>query len=949
MLQLQNVTKTYKTKAGDVHALDGVSLTFPTTGLVFITGKSGCGKTTLLNVIGGLDGIDAGEILVQDKKFSAFSAAEYDSYRNTFIGFIFQEYNLLPEYTVEKNIKMAMELQGRKTDEAEFEKLLKDVEIDSLKKRKINELSGGQRQRVAIARALVKQPRIIMADEPTGALDSGTGVQVLDTLKKLSKETLVIVVSHDREFAEKYADRIIHLEDGRVMQDVTFTQKEIQTNVSEQGNKFIVREGADLSEPEKNALAKAVKERKNIEIIENPCFRDKEPTGKIPHNVDQPVSLRKSRMKLKSSAYLGLKSLAVKPVRLVLTILISALAFAVFGICDTIANFSTSKILKNQLKIAPSQTVVSTFDYVVDYKGGDNYSVKVSGDVVEEFQDKTGGTVKGIFDLSENRTGTLQQALPITELSSSNVFIGKKYYSNSVNGFIEFEKGTEISEDGYFKDFGYKLVYGEYPDAAYKNGVFQYQSLSEVAISTYLADSIKHYLNGKSLNQKTITKYQDLIDAYITVDGRQYKIVGIVDCGDIPAKYDALKTAALYSVENNTLSNDFNSYIDSGARKCLFVGKDFLKGLKEDENAANIYYGGNVTWTFSVDGDTTSSPSDTYVYNAEDYGADNVLLFSGEYPQDGKITLADDEVLIHSLNLKKLFLSKISKLPSITDRTNVNNLIDSLGTGTAESNRETLTQILNLVNANMAEDWLYSKIHQRFLKTNVTQETPVKIVGVYFGVDPDSYTIANRYKLMMNTNLMDALNVYSGQGDYSKMLFSARSVRGGGNTIVRSLLSERGLMLNWYNNSVLEVIRTNETTIRQGADLFLYADLALSVFAIFMLYNYMSTSIASKKQSVGILRALGAGGKNILVTFLIESLIVSLINGILANICAVVGCLLVNKYIVEVMGISVHFALFGIRQILMISGVSLLTAIVSSLLPIIKISKKKPVELIRRS
>jgi ABC-type lipoprotein export system ATPase subunit len=214
MLQLQNVTKIYKTKAGDVKALNGISLTFPDSGLVFITGKSGCGKTTLLNVIGGLDGIDSGEICVQDKKFSSFSATEYDSYRNTFIGFIFQEYNLLPEFTVEKNIKIAMELQGQKTDDEEFEKLLKDVEIDEFRDRNPSELSGGQRQRVAIARALVKHPRIIMADEPTGALDSDTGEQVLETLKKLSKKTLVIVVSHDKEFAEKYADRIIHLVDG---------------------------------------------------------------------------------------------------------------------------------------------------------------------------------------------------------------------------------------------------------------------------------------------------------------------------------------------------------------------------------------------------------------------------------------------------------------------------------------------------------------------------------------------------------------------------------------------------------------------------------------------------------------------------------------------------------------------------------------------------------------
>ena len=178
MLELKEVKKIYKTKSGDVGALNGISLTLPEHGLIFISGKSGCGKTTLLNVIGGLDGIDGGEISLFGKSFDTFSQADYDSYRNTFIGFIFQEYNLLSEFTIEKNIEIAMELQGRKTDKAELDALLKEMGIEDLKSRKPMELSGGQRQRVAIARALVKQPRIIMADEPTGALDSKTGIQV---------------------------------------------------------------------------------------------------------------------------------------------------------------------------------------------------------------------------------------------------------------------------------------------------------------------------------------------------------------------------------------------------------------------------------------------------------------------------------------------------------------------------------------------------------------------------------------------------------------------------------------------------------------------------------------------------------------------------------------------------------------------------------------------------
>jgi ABC-type glutathione transport system ATPase component len=170
-----------------------------------------------------------------------------------------------------------------------------------------------------------------MADEPTGALDSDTGEQVLETLKKLSKKTLVIVVSHDKEFAEKYADRIIHLIDGQVAQDVTFTEKQMDANVSEQADALVIREGADLSEAEKDTVAKAVKERKSIEVVENLSFRDKHPTGEVLREEEEPSLLKKSQMKARSAMQMGAKSLIVKPLRLILTVLISAIAFAISG------------------------------------------------------------------------------------------------------------------------------------------------------------------------------------------------------------------------------------------------------------------------------------------------------------------------------------------------------------------------------------------------------------------------------------------------------------------------------------------------------------------------------------------------------------------------------------------------------------------------------------------
>jgi len=260
MLQTKDLVKVYKPKKGvAVTALNGVSLKFPEKGMVFLLGKSGSGKSTLLNVLGGLDKYNSGEIIIKGVSSKAFKQKHFDSYRNTYVGFIFQEYNILDDFTVGANIALAIELQNRKATDEQINAILNQVDLEGYGNRKPNELSGGQKQRVAIARALVKNPQIIMADEPTGALDSVTGKQVLDTLKKLSKDKLVIVVSHDREFAENYSDRIIELADGEVISDIEFTNEETEiatetVGISFNENTVEISEGYHLTEQDRIAI-----------------------------------------------------------------------------------------------------------------------------------------------------------------------------------------------------------------------------------------------------------------------------------------------------------------------------------------------------------------------------------------------------------------------------------------------------------------------------------------------------------------------------------------------------------------------------------------------------------------------------------------------------------------------------------------------------------------------
>ena len=221
MLELKNITKDYISGDTKVEALKGVSIKFRKSEFVSILGQSGCGKTTLLNIIGGLDKYTSGDLIINNKSTKEFKDRDWDAYRNYSIGFVFQSYNLIPHQTILSNVELALTLSGVSRKER-TKRAIEALEAVGLKEqihKKPNQLSGGQMQRVAIARAIVNNPDIILADEPTGALDTKTSMQVMDILKEISKDRLVIMVTHNSELAEKYSTRIIKILDGVITDD----------------------------------------------------------------------------------------------------------------------------------------------------------------------------------------------------------------------------------------------------------------------------------------------------------------------------------------------------------------------------------------------------------------------------------------------------------------------------------------------------------------------------------------------------------------------------------------------------------------------------------------------------------------------------------------------------------------------------------------------------------
>ncbi|XXP77358.1 MAG: ATP-binding cassette domain-containing protein [Lettuce witches'-broom phytoplasma] len=318
MFEITNINKGFITKAGiPTIALNNVSLKLPNKGLIFILGKSGSGKSTLLNLLGGLDKCDSGDIAINKNSTKALKQNDLDNYRNGVIGFIFQEFNLMESMNVYDNIALANELQGQKPDSKLIYDLLKEMELSGYEERKINELSGGQKQRIAIARALVKNPEIILADEPTGNLDSKTSEQIFNILQNLSKDKLVVVVSHDAESAFKYGDRVIEFKDGQIIEDLTKDENAVKAKKPKFTKGQVLNEEMikQIQDQAKNAHKEGFAPTQEVLLEEQPV---------IFKNVS-------SELPLKKAFKIGASALKTKKVLLVFSAFIVACAAAIFA------------------------------------------------------------------------------------------------------------------------------------------------------------------------------------------------------------------------------------------------------------------------------------------------------------------------------------------------------------------------------------------------------------------------------------------------------------------------------------------------------------------------------------------------------------------------------------------------------------------------------------------
>ena len=366
MLSVKDLDKHYRSKSGeDFHALKGLNIDFPTKGFVFIIGKSGSGKSTLLNVLGGLDRYDSGEIFIKGKSSKTFQSKDWDSYRNTYLGFVFQDFNIIDSYTIGANIALALQLQGVNASEANERtvEILKSVEASELIDRKPNELSGGQKQRIAIARALVKNPEIIIADEPTGNLDSETSAIIMTILKRLAEERLVIMVTHDLDYANDYGDRVIEMKDGSIVKDYSIaskTKESVQVFKSEQSDSetaIKLPKGTSLTQETLDVINQLIRNHSSenvyLTISTDPALAGKvnkkalsktkagatSVAVELDYNIKGTFHLIKSKLPFHNSFFMALNSIWRNKFKLTFVVVLFIAAIALFGFSRTVTRF----------------------------------------------------------------------------------------------------------------------------------------------------------------------------------------------------------------------------------------------------------------------------------------------------------------------------------------------------------------------------------------------------------------------------------------------------------------------------------------------------------------------------------------------------------------------------------------------------------------------------------
>lgn len=941
MIQLKNITKTYGAGKNTVNALKGVTIDFPDKGLVVILGKSGCGKSTLLNIMGGLDKPSGGELIVNGRSASRFTARQYDSYRNTYVGMVFQEFNLIDEITVYQNIEITLKLQEKNTDVNSVDEVLKTVGLSNLGYRKPSELSGGQRQRVSLARALLKKPQILLADEPTGALDAATGEDVFEVLKKLATTQLVVVVTHDRELAFTYGERIIEIVDGEIVSDKQKQMEGFSPIKSLSKNVIEVAAGGVIAPDDINKKLKKGshnyvgishdKDRISLAYPETfdsfylpPEKIKMKDTEEVPSD-NREFKLQKNALRFKDMLKMAKVNRKRTKKRFRFIAILNMLCFSMFALSIIMSGVNLPNVIAKSAFDDYSQSAIGV-TLVKDIYYWQQVQTDLNAKQVKHISDGLGAK-KSCKNYTTN-IFPYYAINPSTE-SADNILSMVAGAANPMD--LSLNCYTGVIEGDKLSDIGLKNI---------KNGgADECLSYDEIIISDFAADKLlQRGFFGKDKDGVYGTyfpeKITDLVGMQVNLISlsKDVKIAGIFET-------DYSRYSHLHSTENRLSSDSQIEVVNWQNNKDflyskIFTKKDFVAtvvGSGEETTgmwfANNGLYGGNENQTFvSFDFDEVTYsksvfdyPKDktkaSFLWVSPSYSVERTNLdFSPQmYPDISTEYNYSNSMVVSTKLLERLYpeFENAQELIDLleSDKGYENSLYLQVGSGKGYTRFFSISAIYDEDNFNGASSFAVSSYSISELKYEVQNNKTVRLESLLFD---------------RGTRLKDVQNLAANFLEDDYLIYSS----------VGSV------------NELLEIGDMFDTV----AKVFLYIALGVAAFSFLMMLNYMSSSVRFRAKEIAVYRVVGASRMDIAKIFLTEGMMLVIVSTILSCILTWLFTVFLTisfKATLQIFNLSFSIISFNLATVGIVFLAITVLVLVSLLIPVISITSKKAIDALK--
>lgn len=984
MLQLKDVVKDYPTATTTVHALRKVSLNFRESEFVAILGPSGCGKTTMLNIIGGLDRYTSGDLVIGGVSTAEFDDEHWDAYRNATIGFVFQSYNLIPHLTVLENVELALSLVGekKKARRAKAVAALHKVNMHEQIDKRPNQLSGGQMQRVAIARAIVNDPKIILADEPTGALDSELSVQVMDILQEISKNRLVIMVTHNAELAYQYATRICRFKDGQLIEDTNPYDPENESceqsetveetlAVEAQTNAF-ANSTTDVTEVEVDRASVLTSQNAEINVQNG---QNEEETGKKKKtsNHKRKVAMRNVGEETKALFdKLGLNSLSKKKKKKDKTFKPTSMSAGMaFGL--SLKNLISKKRRTFLTSFAGAIGIIGLALVLSIYNGFNIYLAKMETEMLSgvplgiyQYNVSSNAIMDLMTSMMENEPSNSDTSYPDSDeikVSSGSAYDGAmaKMMLSIVKSFmdgvqkneltVEFAEYMKAMPKDYYTamNISYGLRYNLVRKTVDENGNVAYKDISQQPrplTTTAIATTV---LGENGLQAKY---WQELV-ADEEVMMRSYDFIGE------GSRFPQNKNEVLLCVNSdNSINADLlNAFgietYEKDEKGNVVIGNDG-KAVKMDTN--NVPYEYFIGQTFKlVDNDSY------YVYDEESGKYENNVGIGKASTDDSEDSsgfnpLSDKESnkLIWSYDDSEEFQDLLKNMYVQSDEE-----IKIVGVIRAKKNAEHsyVTSSICYTSA-LAESTLENAQNSELVKRQLAlaEDSKNKNATVFDGVRlNDSVDFAESgvnssvaaitgVPALQYTYFMRAIG--ADRSPYYITVFPNDSDQktNSGNYISAWQKSGKG-NLGYFDVSEMFLVNMRSTLDLVSAMLIAVAAISLVVSTV-MIGVITSNSVVERTREIGILRAIGARKKDIRNVFIAETSIIGLCSGLIGIVVTYILCPILSLIIKAVTGIGSLLHFHPLHAFILVC-LSLALTVISGIIPAIMASRKNVVDALR--